>query len=178
MSDIIHLDSNAGPGKTGKSEYDDFYLKLRRAVDGYVSKHANSDLAEMLLYVPDFFYLLTRLAVDPRVPRGNKAEIIAAIAYFLSPVDVIPDVIFGIGWLDDLYLAMIVTDNLLNAVDIEIVREYWPGDGDIALFIKSTLDRLNDKLGMGAIKRILDKLQNTDDVITPEDDPEYYGEDK
>jgi hypothetical protein len=92
-------------------------------------------------------------------------------------VDIIPDVIIGIGWLDDLYLAMIVTDNLLNAVDIDIVREYWPGDNDIALLIKSTLDRLNDKLGMGAIKRILDKLRNTEDEIIPEDDPDESGGD-
>ncbi len=92
-------------------------------------------------------------------------------------MDIIPDVIIGIGWLDDLYLAMIVTDNLLNAVDIDIVREYWPGDNDIALLIKSTLDRLNDKLGMGAIKRILDKLRNTEDEIIPEDDPDESGGD-
>lgn len=178
MTNSYHEDNGAAPGGTGKSEYDDFYLKLRRTVDNYVSKHVNSDLSELLLYVPDFFYLLTKLATDPRVPRGNKAQIIAALAYFISPVDIIPDVIIGLGWLDDLYLAMIVTDNLLNAVDIDIVREYWPGDDDIALLIKNTLDRLNDKLGMGAIKRILDKLQDTDDVITPDDDPDYYGDDK
>lgn len=167
MSDSFD-DRNGSAG--GENQYDDFYLKLRTAVNGYVTRHAGSDIAEMVLYVPDFFYLLTKLATDPRVPRGNKAQIVAAIAYFISPLDIIPDMIVGLGWLDDLYLAMIVTDNLLNAVDISVVREYWPGDGDIVALIKVTLDRLNEKLGMGAIKRILDKLRHTDDVIFPDSD--------
>lgn len=162
--------NDSAPENAGDSAYGDFYLKLRRSVDGYVSKHTNSDIAEMVLYVPDFFYLLTRLATDPRVPRGNKAQIVAAIAYFLSPIDIIPDVLFGLGWLDDLYIAMVVTDNLLNAVDIAVVMEYWPGDGDIVNLIKATLDRLNDKLGTGAIKRILDRLKHTDDVVIPGED--------
>ncbi|NCC69627.1 MAG: hypothetical protein EOM14_15825, partial [Clostridia bacterium] len=69
MNDSYNNENNAEPGGTGKSEYDNFYLKLRHAVEGYVSKHAGSDISEMLLYVPDFFYLLTKLATDPRVPR-------------------------------------------------------------------------------------------------------------
>jgi hypothetical protein len=79
-------------------------------------------------------------------------------------------VIFGLGWLDDLYLAMIVTDNLLNAVEINVVEQYWPGDVDIVSLIKTTLDRLNDKLGTGAIRRILEKLRHTDDVVLPNDE--------
>jgi uncharacterized membrane protein YkvA (DUF1232 family) len=165
-------DSNDGRNGSaaGENQYDDFYLKLRTTVNGYVAKHAGSDIAEMVLYVPDFFYLLTKLATDPRVPRGNKAQIVAALAYFVSPLDIIPDMIVGLGWLDDLYLAMIVTDNLLNAVDISVVREYWPGNDDIVSLIKVTLDRLNEKLGMGAIKRILSRLRHTDDVIFPDED--------
>jgi uncharacterized membrane protein YkvA (DUF1232 family) len=162
-----------------EKKYEDFYRDLRKLIDSYIARHTNSGIAEILLYVPDFFYLLIKLSTDPRVPRGNKAQIIAAIAYFISPLDVIPDVIFGLGWLDDLYLAMIVTDNLLNAVELDVVKQYWPGDGDIVSLIKTTLDQLNDKLGMGAIKRILEKLRHTDDVVLPDDEGfEDFGDDK
>ena len=109
----------------------------------------------MLLCLPDFFYLLVKLSTDPEVPKGSKAQIVAALAYFLSPVDVIPDIIPGLGLLDDLYLAMIVTDNLLQSVSPDVIARYWPGDADLVGLIKTTLDKLNDKLGTGAIRRIL-----------------------
>ncbi len=38
---------------------------------------------------------------DPRTPRFIRLVIIGAIGYLLTPVDLIPDVIIGLGWLDD-----------------------------------------------------------------------------
>lgn len=164
--------SDRGGNAPGSDKtYDNYYLKLRRIVRDYTARHAGSTIADMLLYVPDFFYLLVKLAADPQVPRGNKTQIVAALAYFLSPLDVIPDAVPGLGLLDDLYLAMIVTDNLITAAGPDLVLRYWPGDADVAAVISSTLHRLNDKLGMGAIRRILDRLKNTDDV-PPESEPD------
>lgn len=39
--------------------------------------------------------------IDSRTPFYAKGVIAAALAYFLSPVDAIPDVIAGIGFTDD-----------------------------------------------------------------------------
>lgn len=40
-------------------------------------------------------------ARDPRTPAKAKAVLFAAVAYFVMPVDMIPDVIAGIGFTDD-----------------------------------------------------------------------------
>jgi uncharacterized membrane protein YkvA (DUF1232 family) len=40
-------------------------------------------------------------AVDPRTPSKVKAVLLAALAYFVIPVDVIPDFVAGIGFTDD-----------------------------------------------------------------------------
>jgi uncharacterized membrane protein YkvA (DUF1232 family) len=40
-------------------------------------------------------------ARDPTTPRKAKAMMIAALAYFVMPVDAIPDVFAGIGFTDD-----------------------------------------------------------------------------
>jgi uncharacterized membrane protein YkvA (DUF1232 family) len=146
-------------GAPGDEKYGDFYRKLRSTVQSYVSGHTGSSIANMLLCLPDFFYLLVKLSTDPEVPKGSKAQIVAALAYFLSPVDVIPDIIPGLGLLDDLYLAMIVTDNLLQSVSPDVIARYWPGDADLVGLIKTTLDKLNDKLGTGAIRRILARFK-------------------
>lgn len=38
---------------------------------------------------------------DSRTPKGVRLAILAAIGYLLAPVDLIPDVLLGLGWLDD-----------------------------------------------------------------------------
>jgi uncharacterized membrane protein YkvA (DUF1232 family) len=46
--------------------------------------------------------LVWRLLSDPRVPVLSKLIIPATILYVLSPIDLIPDPILGLGQLDDL----------------------------------------------------------------------------
>lgn len=40
-------------------------------------------------------------AVDPATPRYVGAVLLAALAYFVVPADVIPDMIVGLGFTDD-----------------------------------------------------------------------------
>jgi uncharacterized membrane protein YkvA (DUF1232 family) len=39
--------------------------------------------------------------LDPATPRGARLTLIAALAYFVSPFDAVPDFLFGIGFVDD-----------------------------------------------------------------------------
>ena len=41
-------------------------------------------------------------AFDPETPLRVKGILLAALAYFIMPVDVIPDLILGLGFTDDL----------------------------------------------------------------------------
>ncbi len=40
-------------------------------------------------------------ATDPATPARVKAILVAALAYFIMPVDMVPDVIVGLGFTDD-----------------------------------------------------------------------------
>lgn len=40
-------------------------------------------------------------ASDPNTPRRVKLLILAALAYFVAPVDAVPDIIAGLGFTDD-----------------------------------------------------------------------------
>ncbi|GAA3319348.1 hypothetical protein GCM10020331_025870 [Ectobacillus funiculus] len=44
------------------------------------------------------FYVLQR----PDVPKRVKLTIVGALAYFIAPVDAIPDIMAGLGYTDDL----------------------------------------------------------------------------
>lgn len=50
-------------------------------------------------------YALWLASRDPRVPLLAKIIIVAVVAYALSPIDLIPDFIPVIGYLDDLLLV-------------------------------------------------------------------------
>lgn len=39
--------------------------------------------------------------LDPKTPAKPRLIIIGALAYFVSPVDLVPDFILGLGFLDD-----------------------------------------------------------------------------
>lgn len=40
-------------------------------------------------------------AIDPEVPFRVRATLLAALAYFVAPLDAVPDVLLGFGFSDD-----------------------------------------------------------------------------
>ena len=84
----------------------------------------------LLRALPDVVRLVARLAVDPVLPRGVKIALAAAAVYLLSPVDLIPDFIPFVGYLDDALVAALVLDGVLNWVDRGLVLRYWPGSSE------------------------------------------------
>lgn len=45
---------------------------------------------------------------DPRTPGAAKLTVLLAVLYVLSPVDLIPDVVPLLGWLDDGVVAVLL----------------------------------------------------------------------
>jgi len=82
---------------------------------------------KLLRALPDLVRLMARLAADPVLPRSAKVALAAAVVYLLSPIDLIPDFVPFVGYLDDALLAAVVLDGVLNYVDRAVVLRYWPG---------------------------------------------------
>ena len=62
-------------------------------------------------------------ARDPRTPWGAKAMAAAVAAYALSPIDLIPDFIPILGYLDDLVLLPVGIYLILKLVPAPVLRE-------------------------------------------------------
>lgn len=41
-------------------------------------------------------------AIDPETPSSSKGILLAALAYFVLPIDIIPDFLLGLGFTDDI----------------------------------------------------------------------------
>ena len=65
--------------------------------------------------------MIASLLTDREVPSGSKLALAAMAVYLASPVDLIPDFLPIVGYLDDLLVAAIVIDGLLNYLDALLV---------------------------------------------------------
>jgi uncharacterized membrane protein YkvA (DUF1232 family) len=82
-------------------------LALLPSDDAANERRVRSDflkkLARVLAHIPFAadMVALYYAALDPATPRRTKALIFAGLAYFVLPIDAIPDVFVGIGYTDD-----------------------------------------------------------------------------
>ena len=94
-------------------------------------REARGRMGNFMMFLPNMVRLLGRLLKDARVPTAEKALFIAAIVYVVSPIDLIPDVFPFIGQVDDIYVVALSLLRLVNRTDDRVVRQLWPGGGDI-----------------------------------------------
>jgi uncharacterized membrane protein YkvA (DUF1232 family) len=136
----------------------DFYQNMRvkikewlRTPDGQTNKYA-----EYLMAAPDLFHLLCRLSFDQEVPVKEKAKLAGAIAYFISPIDLIPEALVGpLGYVDDIALAAWVLNSIINeSSDPELLRKYWAGEGDVLDLVQSILLKADEMIGSGLWAKI------------------------
>src|SRR5690606_3855942 len=87
-------------------------------------------VVELARFVGDVGRLLWRLARDPRVPWPAKVVAGGAMAYVVSPIDLIPDFVPGVGKLDDLVIATRSLRYLASEAGYDLLHELWPGSED------------------------------------------------
>lgn len=138
-----------------------YYLKLRRIIALWMDKQggAVNKYGDFLLAAPDLFYLLWKLSLDSEVPMKSKTIIVAALVYFISPIDLLPEALFGpVGYLDDIALTAFVLNTVINDTSAQLVRKWWAGEHDILLLIKNILANADRFLGRGLWGRIRRKI--------------------
>jgi uncharacterized membrane protein YkvA (DUF1232 family) len=142
-------------------EHQDYYHKLRERVKRFAAEKAPAwvqPLVPWVLAVPDFFVLMVRLARDERVPPMVKVIAGAVIAYIISPVDLIPDLIPVVGEVDDVAVALFAIQEIAQRVPSELVQEHWPGEGRVLDLAKEGIQLfkrvLPDKM-IAAIRRLV-----------------------
>jgi uncharacterized membrane protein YkvA (DUF1232 family) len=135
----------------------DFYRALRSEIRNQLHTQESSPnkLVEYLLFGPDLLHLLFRLMLDEDVPAKEKMKVGAAIAYYVSPLDVIPGFILGpVGALDDIAIAAYVIHSLINHSSPEVVRRNWAGDGDVLQLVQNIVAAADNMMGGGFLRRL------------------------
>jgi uncharacterized membrane protein YkvA (DUF1232 family) len=112
---------------------------------------------EAVKALPNLAKLCARLLKDPRVPRRTKWLLGVTGLYIVSPIDLIPEMLFPIiGRVDDLIFLAFALHRLLGAVDESVLREHWDGDGD-ALELVSAFISWGGEMMPTPLQRLLDR---------------------
>ncbi|MBL8825764.1 MAG: DUF1232 domain-containing protein [Planctomycetaceae bacterium] len=150
--DVIDVEFVEGETHRQNDLYQQFRARVAKWLAGKGRKNA---WAEFVLAAPDFLHLLCKLAIDKDVPTADRAKLAAALAYFILPMDLIPEVVTGpAGYVDDVALSAYVISLLASTVDPAVVRRHWAGDGDVLVLIQRVLKFADKMVGVGLWARL------------------------
>lgn len=136
-----------------------FYDRLRERILQAVERRGgklSEGAAKALLLVPDVFILLVRLMLDKSVPGSTRAMIGGALAYFILPADLLPEMILGgAGFMDDLVLATAVLSQAFGGELEPYARRHWSGPEDLRVVLRDISHTAQSLLG----QNLYDKLR-------------------
>jgi uncharacterized membrane protein YkvA (DUF1232 family) len=136
-----------------------FYDRLRERILQTVEKRGgklSEGAVKTLLLVPDVFILLVRLLLDKNVPSPTRAMIGGALAYFILPADLLPEMILGgAGFMDDLVLATAVLSQAFGGELEPYARRHWSGPEDLRVVLRDISQTAQSLLG----QNLYDKLR-------------------
>lgn len=135
-----------------------FYDRLREAVLTAVDRRGGKMGAAMvraLLLAPDLFMLLARLALDRNVPSSSRTLVGGALAYFILPLDLLPEALLGVGgYVDDVVLAAAVLSHVFSAELEPYVRRHWSGPEDLRVVLRDIAGAGRSLLGENLYSRL------------------------
>ena len=156
-----HLDetmreSTTLTGPVSRERADRFYDRMRESIRKYLDRKGAlaGTTGEYLLLAPDVFVLLWRLINDGRVNSKNKMMLGSGLAYYLFPLDIMPEGLMGpVGYIDDLVFAVYLLNKVLTDTDPEVLREHWSGRDDILDSIRNVLNAADNLVGSDILGR-------------------------
>jgi uncharacterized membrane protein YkvA (DUF1232 family) len=88
---------------------------------------AKRTLVDVIKQLPAYLRLLGGLLTDRRVSGVDKLLVAGAIAYIISPMDLLPDFVPFLGEVDDVFLLVLALQRLIANAGRRVVADYWVG---------------------------------------------------
>ncbi len=93
----------------------------------WLAKPDDIGVGEMIRLLPDLLRLFKRVATDREVPGMVRVELVLLLGYLVSPIDLIPDFIPVIGFLDDALVVAIMLRIVVRTAGPRMLEKHWPG---------------------------------------------------
>lgn len=81
-------------------------------------------MARLLIHLPNFVKLYTRLWRDKRVGPLARAILVAGLLYVIMPIDALADLMVPLGWSDDVVVAVAALWGFVKLCPPRVVAEH------------------------------------------------------
>ena len=85
---------------------------------------------EVLRLIPDVLRLLRNVIADGHAPLDVRVVLVGLLVWIVSPIDLIPEFLPGIGPLDDIIVAVVALRYTRRRLGAANLRDRWPGSDD------------------------------------------------
>jgi len=133
-----------------EEQFKDFYDTLVENLEAY-----NGEYASFIDCGPNLFKLLCDI-LDRDIKQQIRRDICGAIAYYVVPMDVIPEQIYGpYGYIDDIFMSVYALRQVADEYGYEFIQEVWEYDSDIKDVMDDCYEKSMDVLEDEEIDAIL-----------------------
>lgn len=92
---------------------------------------------DIMAVIPDLLRLLRSRIGDRSVPADVRIVLVGLLTWIVSPIDLIPEFIPGLGPLDDVIVAIVALRYVRRRVGTDELRDRWTGsDEGFALLLR------------------------------------------
>lgn len=124
-----------------ENQFKDFYDVLSDNLESYQGEYAS-----FIDHGPQLFKLLTEV-LNENINQDLRLQISAAIAYYVVPMDVIPEQVYGpYGYIDDIYVTTYVIKRTASELGYEILKEHWESEEDLELIVEECYEKSSEVL--------------------------------
>src|SRR5690242_787553 len=96
----------------------------------WVFRPKDVSVRELLRVVPDIGRLLRSIITDRAVPLDVRLVLVGLLVWIISPIDLIPEFLPGIGPLDDVIVAVVAMRYTRRRMGLDALRAAWRGSDD------------------------------------------------
>lgn len=138
------------PLKLDRSPPDSYNSRMNQPNSPGREESIVSELSQVLPRLPKYARLVWLLLKDPSLSAKQRAALMAAVGYSISPIDAFP------GQLDDLVIVLLTVRWILGSIPREKADEYLSGAGLTAEIVEDDF-----QLAKRSAKRILRRVRKT-----------------
>lgn len=133
-----------------KDNLKNFYDTLIENLDAY-----NGEYDSFIDFGPSLFKLLCDI-LEQDIPKDLRKDISGAIAYYVIPMDVIPEQLYGPhGYIDDVYITVYVLKRVANECGYDFIQKIWDKEEDVKNVIDDCESKALEVLKEDEIEAIL-----------------------
>lgn len=140
-----------------KAYFEDYYHELKQFVDS--SREQENLISESwfpyFTELPELYKFCYHVSVSGEIDDDSLIHLYNAIEYLISPVDFMPELIYGPdGFNEDMYFIALTLNDIRHKIPNELIEQYWKFEEDIETYAAKIIVTARENLPEDILKSV------------------------